>query len=181
MPSRSVSPALVALQRRNFRLLWLGQLVSVTGSSMQTAAILWQVSLLAPSGYKGLALGAVGLVRVVPIVAFSLVSGVVADALDRRKLMLLTQSGMTLMAALLAALAFGGLKTLWPVYALATVSAAFGVFDAPARQSLIPNLVPREHYPNAISLNSTMMQTASVLGPALAGIVLAALGVGWAY
>ena len=181
MPPKSVSPALVSLQHRNFRLLWLGQLVSVTGSSMQTAAILWQVSLLAPSGYKGLALGAVGLVRVVPIVAFSLVSGVVADALDRRKLMLLTQSGMTLMAALLAALAFGGLKTLWPVYAVATVSAAFGVFDAPARQSLIPNLVPREHYPNAISLNSTMMQTASVLGPALAGIVLAALGVGWAY
>jgi MFS family permease len=159
----------------------MGQLVSLVGSNMQTAAILWQVSLLAPAGYKGLALGSVGLVRVVPIVIFSLISGVVADAVDRRRLMLLTQSGMTLVAAALASLAFVGVKSLWPVYALAALSAAFGVFDAPARQSLIPNLVPREHYPNAISLNSVMMQTSMVVGPALAGLVLAGLGIGWAY
>jgi len=181
MASRPIPTAVVALQHRNFRLLWLGQLISLTGSNMQTAAILWQVSLLAPSGFKGLALGAVGLVRVVPVVIFSLISGVVADALDRRKLMLLTQTGMTLVATALAILAFGGLKALWPVYALATLSAAFGTFDAPARQSLIPNLVPQDHYPNAISLNSVMMQTAMVLGPGLAGIVLAVLGIGWAY
>ena len=181
MPSSRLPTAVVALQHRNFRLLWLGQLISATGSTMQTAAILWQVSLLAPQAYKGLALGAVGLVKVAPIVIFSLISGVVADALDRRKLMLLTQTGMTLVAAALAVLTFNGLKLLWPVYALAAVSAAFGTFDSPARQSLIPNLVPEEHYPNAISLNSVMMQTASVLGPSLAGIVLAALGVGWAY
>jgi MFS family permease len=181
MSSRPIPTALVALQHRNFRLLWVGQLISLTGSNMQTAAILWQVSLLAPQGFKGLALGAVGLVRVVPVVVFSLISGVVADVLDRRKLMLLTQTGMTLVATALAILAFGGLKTLWPVYALAALGAAFGTFDAPARQSLIPNLVPQEHYPNAISLNSVMMQTAMVVGPGLAGIVLAALGIGWAY
>ena len=80
----------VALQHRNFRLLWFGQLISFSGSIMQTAAILWHVSLLVP-GARGLALGLVGLVRVVPIVVFSLVSGVVADAFDRRKLMLVTQ------------------------------------------------------------------------------------------
>ncbi len=181
MSSRPIPTAVIALQHRNFRLLWLGQLISLTGSNMQTAAILWQVSLLAPPGFKGLALGAVGLVRVVPIAVFSLISGVVADALDRRKLMLLTQTGMTLVATALAILAFGGLKTVWPVYALAALSAAFGTFDAPARQSLIPNLVPQEHFPNAISLNSVMMQTAMVVGPGLAGIVLAVLGIGWAY
>ncbi len=179
-PSSKTSP-LIALQHRNFRLLWLGQLISLSGSSMQTAAILWQVSLLAPAHYKGLALGLVGLTRVAPVVIFSLLSGVAADALDRRKLMLLTQTGMTLVAAALAALTLRGLTALWPIYALAAVSAAFGSFDAPARQSLIPNLVPREHYPNAISLNALMMQLASVVGPMLAGMVLATLGIGWAY
>src|SRR5262245_30728304 len=88
----------VALRHRNFRLLWIGQLVSFSGSQMQMAAVLWHVSLLAPPGRKGLALGIVGLVRVVPIIGFSLFSGVVADALDRRKLMLATQSVMTVFA-----------------------------------------------------------------------------------
>jgi len=181
MPARRIPSSLVALQHRNFRLLWLGQLISLTGSNMQAAAILWQVSLLAPPALKGLALGLVGLVRLAPIVVFSLISGVVADAMDRRKLMLATQTGMTLVAAALAAITFAGFSTIWVVYALAAVGAAFSTFDGPARQSLLPNLVPEEHYPNAISLNSVMMQLASVFGPGLAGLVLATLGVGWAY
>src|SRR5206468_6165741 len=90
--------AFAALRHRNFRLLWSGQLVSMAGSMMQNAAILWHVSLLVPAGQRGLALGMVGLVRIVPIVAFSLISGVAADALDRRKLMLVTQTGMTISA-----------------------------------------------------------------------------------
>ena len=81
----------VALQHRNFRLIWIGLLVSFTGSMMQNAALLWHVSLLVPPERKGLALGLVGLVRVVPIVVFSMISGVVADAWDRRRLMLFTQ------------------------------------------------------------------------------------------
>ena len=81
----------VALQHRNFRLIWIGLLVSFTGSMMQNAALLWHVSLLVPPERKGLALGLVGLVRVVPIVVFSMVSGVVADAWNRRRLMLFTQ------------------------------------------------------------------------------------------
>src|SRR5262245_64627571 len=145
----------------------------MAGSMMQSAAILWHVSLLVPPAQRGVALGMVGLVRVVPIVGFSLVSGVVADAMDRRRLMLVTQTGMALCAAALATLAFTGARGLWPVYALAAASSAFGAFDGPARQSLIPALVPREQLANAISLNTIMFQTASVIGPALGGLVIA--------
>ncbi len=180
-PRARTESRFIALRYRNFRLLWFGQLVSMTGSTMQTAAILWHVSLLVPENLKGLALGFVGLTRVVPIVAFSLVSGVVADALDRRKLMLVTQSGMALVAALLAFLTERGLTSVLPVYALAAVGSAVGSFDGPARQSLIPNLVAREHLANAISLNTMMFQFASVAGPSLAGIVIASRGVGWVY
>ena len=181
MPDPPRPSLFVALQHRNFRLLWSSQMVSMAGSMMQNAAILWHVSVMVPPGQRGLALGMVGLVRIVPIVAFSLISGVVADALDRRKLMLITQTGMALAAAALALIAFGGVRVLWPVYLLAALSSAFGAFDGPARQSLIPNLVPREHLPNAISLNTIMFQTASVVGPALGGLVIGGLGIGWAY
>jgi len=173
--------AFVALRHRNFRLLWTSQLVSMAGSMMQNAVILWHVSLLVPAEQRGLALGMVGLVKVVPIVGFSVVSGVVADAVDRRRLMLVTQIGMALCAAALALIAFGGTRTLWPLYLLAALSSAFGSFDGPARQSLIPTLVPREHLANAISLNSMMFQIASVLGPALGGLLIAGPGIGWAY
>jgi len=171
----------VALRHRNFRLLWWGQLISFSGSMMQTAAILWHVSLLVPASRKGLALGMVGLVRVVPIIVFSLISGVVADALDRRRLMLATQTSMAVLAGILALLTFRGLGLVWPIYLLAALSSAAGSFDGPARQALIPNLVPREHLPNAISLNTIMLQIASVLGPSVAGVVIASLGVGWVY
>ena len=170
-----------ALQHRNFRLLWLGLLVSFSGNFMQTAAILWHVSLLAPDDRRALALGLVGLVRVVPVIAFSLLSGVAADALDRRRLMLLTQSVMACLALILAALTFRGLSSLWPIYVLAACSSAAGAFDLPARQSLVPNLVPREHLPNAITLNTIMVQIASVAGPALGGVVIATGGVAWVY
>jgi MFS family permease len=179
--ARRVPAMFAALQHRNFRLLWLGQLVSFSGSMMQQAAILWHVSLLVPPGRRGLALGIVGLVRVGPIVAFSLLSGVAADALDRRRLMMVTQLSAALVAVTLAALAFGGLSVVWPVYVLAGLGAAAGAFDGPARQALIPNLVPREHLANALSLNQIMFQSASVVGPSLGGVLIATLGVGWAY
>jgi MFS family permease len=170
-----------ALQHRNFRLLWVGLLVSFSGSYMQSAAILWHVSLLVPDDRRALALGMVGLVRVVPIIVFSLISGVAADALDRRKLMLLTQTTMALLAAVLFVVTYRGLSAVWPIYLLAAASSAAGAFDLPARQSLVPNLVPREHLPNAISLNTSMVQVASVLGPAVGGVVIAEAGVAWAY
>ena len=173
--------SLVALQHRNFRLIWIGLLLSMTGSMMQNAALLWQVSLLVPPDRKGLALGMVGLVKVGPIVVFSMISGVVADAWDRRKLMLATQTGSAVVALALALLTFRGVTAVWPIYALAALSSAIGAFDLPARQALLPTLVPRDDLPNAITLNTTMMQTAAVTGPALGGLVIAAAGVGWAY
>jgi MFS family permease len=179
--SSQVLGSFSALRHRNFRLLWTGLAVSFAGSFMQQASILWHVSLLAPPGRKGLALGLVGLVRVVPIVVFSLLAGTAADVFDRRKLMLVTQIGGALVASALAGLAFAGVETLWPIYLLASVGAGVGAFDPPARHSLVPMLVPREDLPNAISLNTVMVQSALVIGPALAGPIIAIGGVGWAY
>ena len=153
----------------------------MTGSLMQNVALLWHVSLLVPPDKKGLALGLVGLARFGPIVVFSLVSGVFADALNRRRMMLFTQSAAAVVALALAALTFHGLTVVWPIYALAAIGAAVGTFDLPARQALVPMLVPREDLPNAISLNTIMFQTASVVGPALGGLLIGATSVAWAY
>jgi len=173
--------SLVALQHRNFRLIWIGLLVSFSGSMMQNAALLWHVSLLVSPARKGLALGLVGLVRVLPVIVFSLISGVVADAWDRRKLMLFTQTAAAAVSLALAILAFNRLTAPWPIYALAALGSAVGAFDLPARQALVPMLVPREHLPNAITLNTIMFQTASVVGPAIGGLLIASTSVGWAY
>lgn len=173
--------SLAALAHRNFRLLWIGQLVSYTGTMMQNTAVLWHVSLLVPEGRKGLALGLVGAARFVPILFFALVSGAVADAYNRRRVMMFTQSAMCAIAIILATLTFNDLSVVWPVYLLSAIGGAASTFDAPARQSLIATLVPYRELPSAISLNSTMLQVAAVLGPALAGLVLALFGVAWAY
>ena len=173
--------SVAALRHRNFRLLWIGLLVSMTGSLMQNVALLWHVSLLVPPDKKGLALGLVGLARFGPIVVFSLVSGVFADALNRRRLMLFTQSAAAVVALALAVLTFRGLTVVWPIYALAALGAAVSTFDLPARQSLMPMLLPREDLPNAISLNTIMFQTASVAGPAVGGLLIGATSVAWAY
>jgi len=156
-------------------------LVSYTGTFMQNAAILWHVSLLVPEDRKALALGMVGLVRVAPILVFSMVSGVAADSLDRRKLLIATQLVLAALAVVLSALTFAGLTSVWPVYVVTGLSAAGAAFDLPARQSLIPMLVPRDHLPSAISLSSIMLQTALVVGPSIGGIAIATLGLGWVY
>ena len=171
----------VSLTHRNFRLIWIGLFFSMAGSMMQNAALLWHVSLLVAPEKKALALGLVGLVRVVPIVVFSMFSGVVADAWNRRRLMLMTQTSAAMVSLALAVLAFRGLSVVWPIYVLAALGASVGTFDLPARQALVPTLVPREHLPNAISMNTIMFQTASVVGPSIGGIVIASAGVGWVY
>ena len=148
---------------------------------MQAAAVLWHVALLAAPGAKGLALGLVGASQVVPIIAFSMLSGVVADALDRRKVMLVTQSTMAVLAAALAGLTVGGLRTVWPIYLLAALSSGAASFDGPARQALIPNLVPRQDLANGLGLNTLMFQIAAVAGPSLAGLVIATAGIAWVY
>jgi len=174
-------PPFVALQHRNFRLLWSGLLISMGGSLMRQAAILWHVSLLAAPGQKALALGGVGLARAIPIVVCSLFAGVAADAFDRRRLLLVTNSVMLCISSALAAVTLTGTHRLGTVYALAALSAAVGTFDNPGRNSFFPSLVPREHLPNAISLNSILFQTASVLGPVLAGAIIARWNVGFVY
>jgi len=181
MKRSQFSQHFTSFQHRNFRLMWFGQLISFSGSMMQNAAILWHVSLLVPDHQKGLALGAVGLVRVVPIIICSLLGGVMADALDRRRLMLLTQTALAVIAAVLTVVTFRGPDTLWPLYVLTALSAAASAFDMPARQALTPTLVPLEHLPNAIGLNSIMFQLASVLGPALGGLLIASGDIGWVY
>src|SRR5262245_51374004 len=113
--------SLVAFQSRNFRLIWIGLLLSFTGSFMQNASLLWHVSLLVSPEKKGLALGLVGLARIAPVIVFSMVSGVVADAWDRRRVMLLAQVAAALVAAVLAFLTFRGLHAVWPIYVLAAL------------------------------------------------------------
>jgi MFS family permease len=173
--------AFIALRHRNFRLLWFGTFISMSGSTMRQAAILWHVSLLVSPGQKAIALGGVGLVRVVPIVLCSLVAGVVADAFDRRRVLFVTNSVMLLISATLALVTFAGTHSVFTIYALAALSAGAATFDNPARNSFFPSLVPREHLPNAISLNSILFQSASVVGPMFAGVIIAFVGVGAVY
>lgn len=160
----------LALQHRDFRRLAAAYLVSGIGSQMQSVAINWHVYLLT---HSPLALGLVGLTRVVPIVVFSLWGGVLADRLDRRKLMVVTQSCMALIAALLAFATFSGRDALWLLYALTACSAGAGAFDAPARQALIPRLVPDRDLPGALSINFSVFQAGMIAGPALAGWIIA--------
>jgi MFS family permease len=149
----------------------MGQLVSGTGTQMQMVAINWHVYLLTKSA---LALGTVGLVRVVPIILCSLVGGVVADALDRKRLMMVTQTVMLLSAGALAVVTWLELKSVWPIYLLTAVASAATAFDNPARQALMPMLVPAEVFPNAVSLWLIVFHLSTVVGPALAGLILSA-------
>ncbi|PYT05536.1 MAG: MFS transporter [Acidobacteria bacterium] len=165
-PQRSSFPA---LRHRDFRLLWIGQLISVTGSQMQVVAINWHVYLLTKSP---LALGGVGLVRVLPIIFCSLAGGVIADAVDRKRLMLVSQSVMLISAAVLAVITAAGLSSVWPLYLLTAIASAAVAFDNPARQAMLPTLVPREDFPNAVSLGILVFNFAMIVGPALAGELL---------
>jgi MFS family permease len=140
---------------------------------MQLVAINWHVYLLTKSS---VALGLVGLVRVVPIILCSLAGGVVADAFDRKRLMVITQSTMLVSACVLAAITATGLHTVWPIYLLTAVASAATAFDNPARQALLPRLVPARDFPNAVSLGLISFQIAMVTGPLLAGLVLAKWG-----
>lgn len=162
-----------ALRHRDFRLLWIGQLISVTGTQMQLVAINWHVYLLTKSP---LALGGVGLVRILPIILCSLVGGVVADAVDRKKLMLITQGSMLLCAIALAVMTAAGLQSIWPIYALTAIASAALAFDNPARQAMLPTLVPAEDFPNAVSLGIVVFNSAMIVGPALAGLLLSIRG-----
>jgi MFS family permease len=167
--SNSRAPYL-ALRHRDYRRLVASQLFSLIGSQMQVVALNWHIYLLTRSP---LALGFVGLTRVVPIIAFSLWGGVVADRHDRRRIMIATQLAMTAVALALSGLTVAHRETLWLLYGLNFLSAAAGAFDAPARHGLLPRLVPAEELSGALSLNFSAFQTSMIGGPAIAGLILA--------
>jgi MFS family permease len=143
--------------------------VSQLGTQIQRVAVAWQLYLLTHSPLK---LGLLGLFRVLPVILLALGAGVIADALDRRRLMLVTQSLMALASALLAALTATGHDSVPAIYALTFLAGCANAFDNPARQALIPNLVPRAELAGALSLNITTWQVASVVGPSLGGLLL---------
>jgi len=156
----------------------MGQIVSVTGSQMQLVAINWHVYLLTKSA---LALGLVGLFRGLPVILCSLVGGVVADAVDRKRLMIATQSVMLVSAAALTATTLAGSQSVWPIYLLSALASTATAFDIPARQSMMPTLVPLEDFPNAVSLGMIVFNVATISGPAIAGVLLAQSGPGLIY
>jgi MFS family permease len=162
-----------ALGHRDFRLLWLGQLVSLTGSWMQSVAQGWLVLRLGNSAFH---LGLVGFCNFAPVLLFALVAGVAADRLARRRALYWTQGSAMVLAFTLAALTATGTVRVWHVALLAFGAGTAGAFDIPIRQSLLQDLVGREDLPNAIALNSLAFNGARLLGPALGGLLLAELG-----
>ena len=167
-----------SLHHRRFRLLWLGLLISIAGSQMQLWALFWHIRTLTD---QPIALGAVGLARILPVIVFSLIGGAVADVHNRRRILFLTQSGMALAALALGGLSLTGQLDLWHIYLLTALQAICQAFDGPARQALVPNLVPVKDLPNAFSLNSIANQTGSIIGPAISGIIIAAGGLPYVY
>jgi MFS family permease len=145
---------------------------------MQVWAILWHVRELTD---QPIALGGVGLARIVPIILFSLLAGAVADAFSRRRVIFTTQSAMALISVVLTWLTATGRIELWQLYALTACQSAAAAFDLPARQALVPNLVPPRDLTNAFSLQSIAFQTGAIVGPAASGLVIAHLGLQYCY
>lgn len=169
---------LAAFRSRDFSLLWFGNLVSLTGTEMSRTAVSWQIYQLTGSE---LALGLIGAARLIPLVLLALGSGVLADALDRRKLMIFAQISMLICSLILATSTSLGTTTIWVIYLVTALSAAAHTIGLPARQALIPNLVPREHLAGALTINITSWQLATVLGPTVGGLLIAARGLGAVY
>lgn len=174
MAEVAAAGAFAVLRYRNFRLLWAGLLVSNAGSWMQTVAQSWLVLELSNNPFY---LGLIGFTRALPLVVLSLLGGTVADRLDRRRVLFVTQAVMTVQSLALWALTYTGYVRVWHVIALAAVNAAAQAFDQPARHALIPQLVPKEELLGALSLNAVAFNGASVFGPSLAGPVVATFGI----
>jgi MFS family permease len=161
-----------------FRRLWLGTMLSRTGSAMTSFAVTLQVYELTRSTA---AVGALGVVMFVPLLLIALPGGTLADRVDRRRLVLWVQAGQTVVSAALFALAAFGGATLWALYALVAVSSAFSAVSAPAQQTFIPRLVPEEQLGTAMALNRIVFQVVLIVGPALAGVVTAWTGLRGCY
>lgn len=162
-----------SLKHKKFFYLWLGQLISVTGTQMQIWALFWHVNQLNPNP---IALGGIGVARILPVIIFSLIGGALADSRDRRKVMIVTQTIAALLALSLGLFTQFGEITIWHIYVITALQAVTVAFDGPSRQALVPNLLPKKDLANAFSMTFGAMQVGGVLGPALSGLVIAAAG-----
>ena len=162
-------------RHRNYRLFFTGQVVSLAGTWMQNIALAWLVIELSGSA---LAVGALAFCRFVPFLLFGLAAGVVVDRFDTRRLLVATQGTAMLVSIALAVVTLAGLATLPVVYALAAVGGLVLVFDAPGRQTLTFQMVGPKELQNAVALNSGLFNGSRVIGPAIAGVVIALVGTG---
>ena len=167
-----------ALKHRKFTFLWLGLMISIAGSQMQFWALLWHLRQLSD---QPIVVSGIGAVRFVPILIFSLMAGLVADLYNRRAIMAITQSSMALVALALAFFTWQGTIQVWHIYVLTAIQAMATSFDLPARQSLVPNLVPPEVLPSAFSMQSIAFDLGAIVGPALSGLVIGYYGLYSAY
>ena len=167
-----------SLRHLNYRLWFAGQLVSLIGTWMQNVAVPWLVYHLTGSPFF---LGLVSFTSAVPMLTLTLWAGVLADRMQRKRLLIITQSVMMMLAFLLAAAYYTQMLEWWHILFFSAASGIAQAFDAPARQAMVADLVPREEMMNAIALNSAMFNGARVIGPALAGITLATAGPGWCF
>jgi MFS family permease len=165
---------------RNYRLFFAGQLASVAGTWMQNVALAWVVIQLAPHS-RGLAVGLLSVCRFGPFTLLGLLAGVVTDRFDNRRTVIVTQSVQMILSGVLAAIALLGHLQLWEVLAIAALTGTALVFDAPSRQNLTFQMVGRDELPNAVALNSSLFNIARIVGPALAGVLIAAVGAGWCF
>jgi len=162
-----------ALRHRNFRLYWTGQLVSLVGTWMQSVAQGWLMHRLTSSAFM---LGFLGFSQFLPVLLLSLWAGVIVDSIDKRKLLLVTQAAFLLQAVALATMVSTHVVQPWMVLVLAFVFGTINALDLPARQSFVVELAGKEDLSNAIALNSAAFNTARIVGPAIAGILLATVG-----
>lgn len=166
--------ALKALHHRNFRIFWSGQLISLVGTWMQNTAQGWLVLELTNSPFL---LGLVSAIQWTPSLLLSLVAGVVADRFPRRTLIIITQSCMMVLALILGFLTYTDTVKYWHVLILAGILGTANTFDMPARQSFVIKMVGKDDLPNAIALNSSVFNAARILGPAVAGMIIAQVSI----
>lgn len=178
LPEFKLSNTFAALRYPNYRLWFFGQMISLFGTWMQSTAQGYLVFELTKSPAY---LGYVGFFAGLPSWLFMLYAGVVADRVSRRNMLLVTQTAMMLLAAALAALTFAGMVAAWHVLILALGLGVANAFDAPARITFVQELVDPEDLTNAIALNGTMFNSATAVGPAVAGVTYAALGPAWCF
>jgi len=167
-----------ALRHRNFQLFFSGQLISLTGTWMQTVAQSWLVYRLTGSS---LLLGSVGFASQIPVFLVAPIGGMVADRVNRHKVVISTQIASMVLAFILAALTLTHTVKVWQIFVLAALLGVVNAFDIPGRQSFLVDMVGRDDLMNAIALNSSMFNGARVIGPAIAGILVARIGEGWCF